>query len=158
MIKLIPLLLLVGCSSTQEMQSAYKAQQAIVEAQMIASSPVIRIECGVEEDSCKGLKFAYNPRSDIQVPSVTNTNDVAKEMIQPIADVLTTGSIVFGATRVLKTVSENSGHGNTNVRSTSVISGDENTASPEAGVFDSSVPGTVDNTHQPSVVNPVIVE
>jgi len=144
--KLIPLILLAGCASQQEMTDAYLAQRAVVEAQTAATVPLITIECGTAEDACKGLSFAYNPRNPIVVPVVTNTNDVLKESIRPITDMLTTGSIVFGAVRLGKSMMENGGSGNTNVRNTNINNGDNSTLEGHNDLGTSD-PLVVESTH-----------
>ena len=136
---LIPLVFLVGCASNQEMTEAYKAQQAIVASQVSTTTPLISLECGVAEDSCKGLQFSYNPRRDIVVPKVTNTNDVLLKTIEPVTDMLTTGSMVFGAVRLGKSIAENAGQGNTNVRNTNI-----NTNSNENVLSGDNAMGTSD--------------
>ena len=146
--KLIPLLFLVGCASNQEMSEAYNAQRAIVEAQT-QTTPILQVQCGNQEDACKGFTMVYNPRRDIVVPSVTNTNDVLKESIAPITDMLTTGSVVFGLARTAKTFSENGGQGNTNVRNTHIL----NESNDNAINSENSL-----GTQEPFVVKPEIIE
>ena len=148
LIFLLPMFL-IGCASQSEMMQAYTSQSAIVAAQTV-TTPVISLKCGDTETACRGLELTYNPRQDVKVPTVTNTNDVYKAAIQPVADVLTTGSVMFGAVRLGKSMLENAGSGNQNIRNTNIVNDSDN----------NTVSGTNDlgQTKDPLIVRPEIFD
>ena len=103
---------LSSCANQQEIQTLADAEVRAVQAQMVNQQPLIRIECGNEQDACKGMKFAYSPKPKVIRMRVRGTNDVLVETIPSvIGGAATITGWVAGAS-VLKDAFQSSGGGN----------------------------------------------
>ena len=157
---LLPLLL-IGCASQQEISTLSAASMEVARQQAIAAQArpsTLTIDCS--QGGCGNAIVKYTDPRDIQQVTglnITGTNDVLKAGVQPLADVLTIGVIGVTAGRVIKSIAENGGTGNSNTRNTTIVNGDSNTTTPTSSNTDNTGVNNSTSDRHDAVSTPTVV-
>ncbi len=127
-------LAVAGCSTTEETALIARMNASMVQAQSVANVPLFKIECGVSMDSCSGLKFAYSPPPKAPVfQRITTNNDVLMHSVKPIANMVGWAVGAYAGSKVLTSLAENMGNGNTSTSVNNHVTGDSNSISSDFG-------------------------
>jgi|GEM_PF-6093281 len=145
------ILFLVGCASTDEMKMAYDAQVKVVESQTkIVDKPTLSIACGSEANSCQGLSVQYldpRDRNRVQVPTITNTNDVVKSVVPSVVKFGSTLVTKGAETLIMRSAFDSAGGNNFETHNTTSVVGDNNTTTASTTATRTNHNGATDNSN-----------